>query len=63
MFARITETIRAHAKPLAAFASHLCSPSATLPALAQQQEQTVPVRALRLWSLRLWSSVGSIPSL
>lgn len=42
MFAKITETIRAHAKPLAAFALSLVFTVATLPALAQQQEQTVP---------------------
>jgi putative membrane protein len=44
MFARMlsTDTIRAHAKPLAAFAVLLVFAVAALPALAQQQEQAAP---------------------
>jgi putative membrane protein len=37
-----TDTIRAHAKPLAAFAVSLVFAVAALPALAQQQEQAAP---------------------
>ena len=45
MFARMlsTDTIRAHAKPLAAFAVLVVFAVATLPALAQQQPSNVPV--------------------
>jgi putative membrane protein len=44
MFVRMfsTDTIRAHAKPLAAFAVSLVFAVAALPALAQQQEQAAP---------------------
>ena len=44
MFSRMlsTDTIRAHAKPLAAFAVLLVFAVTALPALAQQLEQTVP---------------------
>ena len=44
MFARMLsrDTIRAHAKPLAAFAVLLVFAVAALPALAQQQEQAAP---------------------
>ena len=45
MFSRMlsTDTIRAHAKPLAAFAVLVVFAVATLPALAQQQPSNVPV--------------------
>ena len=44
MFARMlsTDTIRAHAKPLAAFAVLLVFAVAALPALAEQQGQVAP---------------------
>ena len=44
MFAKMlsTDTIRAHAKPLAAFAVSLVFAVAALPALAQQQGQAAP---------------------
>ena len=43
MFARmLSDTIRAHAKPLATFAVSLVFAVAALPALAQQQEQAAP---------------------
>ena len=44
MFARMlsTDTIRTHARPLAAFAVSLVFAVAALPALAQQQEQAAP---------------------
>ena len=49
MFARfpLTDMIRAHAKPFAAFAVSLVFVVATLPALAQQPSASR--RALRLW--------------
>jgi putative membrane protein len=56
-----TDTIRAHAKPLAAFAVLLVFAVAALPALAQQQEQAVPnlPAAPYGYGHMVWGGLGS----
>ena len=61
MFARMlsTDTIRAHAKPLAAFALSLVFAVAALPALAQQQGQAAPnVPAAPFGYGHMWGGLG-----